>query len=283
MEPSCTLVNGVTARKNVRRAIAFASALGNYRLYINGNEVSNGYLLPGWSDYHQRAYYQGFDVTQSILDGANCVGAIVTEGWYAGYVGYGLLVGYGPHKSGKNFYGKTPSLCVQIEIEYTDGTRNTIVTDSTWQVTSDGPIREADIIMGESFDARNVDLLWCASPQTFLELSRVRDIWSWVPAVESSQNGDVKALYSDTLGDREVELGFHKPSVMQSHPGVPVKVVQELPANKITEPQPGVYVFASSEEFVGEFSLRKCSEIVIQGDFIGFLRSETVRFSGDQF
>ncbi|MDA1179809.1 MAG: family 78 glycoside hydrolase catalytic domain, partial [Planctomycetota bacterium] len=225
-------------------------------LYINGNEVSDGFLLPGWSDYHQRAYYQGFDVTQSILDGENCVGAIVTEGWYAGYVGYGLLVGYGPNKSGKNFYGKTPSLFVQIEIEYTDGSRDTIVTNSTWQVTSDGPIREADIIMGESFDARNVDPLWCASPQEFLELSRVRDIWSWVPAVESSQNGSVKALYSDTLGDREVELGFRKPPVMQSHPGVPVKVVQELPANKITEPQPGVYIFDLGQNFAGVVRLK---------------------------
>lgn len=244
------------AHKKVRRAIAYASALGNYRLYLNGHEVSDGYLLPGWSDYRQRAYYQAFDVTKSLVAGENCVGAIVTEGWYAGYVGYGLLVGYGPNKSGKNFYGKTPSLLVQIEIEYTDGSRDTVATDSTWQVTSDGPIREADIIMGESFDARNVDLLWCAPPQAFLELSRVRDIWSWSPAIESSQNGSAKAVYSDTLGNREVDLGFHRPPVMQSHSGIPVRVVQELPTRKIMNPQPGVYIFDLGQNFAGVVRLK---------------------------
>ena len=49
--------------------------------------------------------------------GAHCLAATVADGWYAGYVGYGLLAGYGPHKTGRNIYGKTPAILCQLDIE----------------------------------------------------------------------------------------------------------------------------------------------------------------------
>ena len=84
----------------------------------------------------------------------NAIGAIVADGWYAGYVGYGVLVGYGPNRSGRCFYGKTPAFMAQLMIEYEDGRRKTIVTDTSWTVTGDGPVREADIQGGETYDVR---------------------------------------------------------------------------------------------------------------------------------
>ena len=42
----------------------------------------------------------------------------------------------------------------QLEIEYADGSRETVVTDNTWKVTGAGPIQEADFLMGEYYDAR---------------------------------------------------------------------------------------------------------------------------------
>jgi len=35
-----------------------------------------------------------------------------------------------------------------------------IRTDATWQVSGDGPIREADLLMGESYDARSDSSHW---------------------------------------------------------------------------------------------------------------------------
>ncbi len=242
--------------KPIRKATAYASALGNYRLFLNGNEVSDGYFLPGWSDYQKRAYYQAVDVTDAIQNGSNCIGAIVTEGWYAGYVGYGLLVGYGPNKAGKNFYGKTPSLLVQVNVDYMDGSQETIVTDPSWTVTSDGPIREADIIMGESYDASKADKLWCASSQAFDGLNRVRDFWKWEPAIVAEANGSTKATYSDAVGSKEVELGFQKPLKMQSHTGVPVRNTEELLAKAISEPKPGTYIFDLGQNFAGIVRLK---------------------------
>jgi alpha-L-rhamnosidase len=45
-------------------------------------------FLPYWSDFKKRAYHQAFDVTHAIQQGSHRIGAEVTEGWYAGYVGY---------------------------------------------------------------------------------------------------------------------------------------------------------------------------------------------------
>ena len=73
-------------------------------------------------------------MTDSLVAGGNTIGAIVADGWYSGYVGYGLLVGYGPNKCGRYMYGKTPALLVQLEIEYADGQTGRLVTDTTWKV-----------------------------------------------------------------------------------------------------------------------------------------------------
>src|SRR5262245_33910595 len=57
------------ARKTVRRATLYATALGIYELHVNGKRVGDAYFTPGWSDYHQRAYYNTFDVTALLNPG----------------------------------------------------------------------------------------------------------------------------------------------------------------------------------------------------------------------
>ncbi len=79
------------AARTVRRATLYATALGLYELHLNGERVGDAYCTPGWSDYHQRAYYNTFDVTALIKPGTNAWGAWVADGWYAGYLGFGLL------------------------------------------------------------------------------------------------------------------------------------------------------------------------------------------------
>lgn len=237
LPPARSYRKEVATNKPIRQATVYASALGNFRLSIDDREISDGYFLPGWSDFKKRAYYRAFDVTDVLRQGTHRLDAIVTEGWYAGYVGYGLLVGYGPHRSGKNFYGKTPALRIQLDIEYVDGTRETIGTDTTWQVSSDGPIREADIIMGEAYDATMKNTVW-------------------EPAILAIENGSKQAPFFDTQGERPIELGFEAPPIMQAYPCPPVRVVEELPAKSMTEPKPGTYLFDLGRNFAGIVRLR---------------------------
>lgn len=115
--------------KQVRRATVYATALGIYELHLNGKRVGDAYFAPGWTDYRQRAYYNAYDVTEMLVTGDNAIGTWVADGWYAGYVGFGLLTGIGTEKCGRSTYGKTPSVLAQLEIEYADGSRETIGTE----------------------------------------------------------------------------------------------------------------------------------------------------------
>src|ERR1035437_10672596 len=58
------------ASKAIRRATIYGTALGIYELHLNGERVGDAYFAPGWSDYHQRAYYNTYDVTALVKPGA---------------------------------------------------------------------------------------------------------------------------------------------------------------------------------------------------------------------
>ena len=235
------------AEKPVRRAVLYASALGDVDLRLNGRRVSEERFAPGWSDYRKRVYYRGYDVTSLLTHGANALGAELAEGWYSGYVGYGLLVGYGPNRVGRYFYGKTPALLAQLEVEYADGTREVVGTGPEWKVTDKGPTREADILMGEAYDARKELPGWDRPGY---------DASGWEPAILAAANGSTKATFSDAAGNREVELGFVKPEKMEAYPGVPVRAAGELTAQRITEPKPGTYIFDLGQNFSGVVRLK---------------------------
>src|SRR5678816_69857 len=80
-----------TTRKEIKRATIYATALGIYELHLNGKRVGDAWFAPGWTDYHQRAYYQTYDVTKQMKIGTNALGAWLADGWYSGYLGFGLL------------------------------------------------------------------------------------------------------------------------------------------------------------------------------------------------
>ena len=50
---------------NVKRAVLYASGLGQDEVRINGLKVGSDELTPGWSDYRKTVYYDGYDVTRS--------------------------------------------------------------------------------------------------------------------------------------------------------------------------------------------------------------------------
>ncbi len=103
-----------TVHGDVRRATVYGSALGVYRLYINGKPVGDDYFTPDWTDYKKRVYYDTYDVTALVRsNGPNAIGGILGAGWYAGGVGWQQMRGH---------YGERPRLFAQLEIELADGT-----------------------------------------------------------------------------------------------------------------------------------------------------------------
>ncbi len=247
-----------SADKKIKRATIYATALGIYELYLNGQRVGDAWFAPGWTDYHQRAYYNSYDVTPLVKHGENAIGAWVADGWYSGYLGFGLLIGLGTEQVGRDTYGKTPALMAQLEIEYTDGSREIIPTDKTWKETGNGPIREADFLMGEYYDARHETPGW--TQPGF-------DDAPWQPAILAAENGSVPATFYEFTnpakrGDKleikghPVDLGFHRPAKLEAFPGVPVRPVEELKPMAVTSPAKGVYIFNFGQNFSGIVRLK---------------------------
>ena len=130
-------------KKSVKAARLYATALGIYRLELNGARVGDEELAPGWTDYRYSLRFQTFDVTSQLQDGNNQWTAFLGDGWAVGHVGW----------DARGRYQDRPSLLAQLEIEYEDGERETIVTDENWSCAF-GPVLGADLLQGESFDAR---------------------------------------------------------------------------------------------------------------------------------
>jgi alpha-L-rhamnosidase len=234
-------------KKKILRAIAHASALGIYQLHVNGQRVGDAYFAPGWTDYRQRAYYNTCDITPYLTTSNNTIGAVVADGWYAGYVGYGKLVGYGPHKTGRNIYGKTPALMIEIHVFYDDGTREIIGTDRTWKTTT-GPELEADFLMGEAYDARKEMPGW-ATPAF--------DDSAWEPAIPAEDNGSIIQPFSDAfIRNQDREFGFIRPRVLQAYPAQPVRIIAELPAKSVKLLKPGVFIFDLGQNIAGNIRLK---------------------------
>lgn len=132
------------ARGPIASARVFVTARGLFELHLNGQRVGNEYFTPGWTDFPQRIQYRAYDVTNLVKPGANAIGAILGDGWYAG----NLL------RDGNRFVsGDQLSLRAQLEVVYADGQRDCVPSDSRWR-TSFGPIRMSDLYNGETYDAR---------------------------------------------------------------------------------------------------------------------------------
>lgn len=128
---------------NVQSARLYVTAMGLYECSINGQSVGEDTLTPGWTDYHKRVQYQVYDVTDLLHEGENVLGAILGDGWAAGFVGLGA----------RQNYADRPRLLAQLEATLADGRKVTLTSDRTWKHQF-GPLLENDLLMGEAYDAR---------------------------------------------------------------------------------------------------------------------------------
>jgi alpha-L-rhamnosidase len=247
-----------SAARKVKRATVYATALGVYELYLNGERLGDAVFAPGWTDYHQRAYYWTYDVTPLVRKGRNAIGAWVADGWYSGYIGFGLVAHIGTERIGRYTYGKTPAIMAQLEIEYADGSRETVVTDGSWKASDAGPIQEADLLMGETYDARKEQPGW--TKPGF-------DDSGWESAILARNNGSAAATFYEfqngaKLGDRAeikghlIDLGFKRPPKLEAFPGMPVRPTQEIAPIAITSPTNGVHIFDLGQNFAGVVRLK---------------------------
>lgn len=143
--PAVNVRRVFSADKKIKNARLYASAMGFYDVYINGSRINSSFYNPGFTDYRKRIQYQTYDITGNINLGKNVIGAVVGKGYYTGFVGYTMK---------PMVYGRENAFIAKLVIEYTDGSKDTIVTDGSWSYTGKGPIIESDYQQGETCDAR---------------------------------------------------------------------------------------------------------------------------------
>ncbi len=144
----------------VKRATAYASALGLYELHLNGQRVGDQVLAPEWTDYNKRVQYQAYDVTDLIRDGANAIGAMLAEGWYAGRIGLTHIVKDGPIR---HIYGNRPKAARAAASRTGRWNCPDDHYGQQWKYTVEGPVRTADLLDGEVYDARREAAGWDAA------------------------------------------------------------------------------------------------------------------------
>jgi alpha-L-rhamnosidase len=200
-------------RGPIKRAIVSVTGLGLYELRINGRRIGDHLLAPEWTRYCKRIQYQTYDVTAIMQSGGNAVGAYVGGGWWGG-----PLMSKPPMKD--------PRLCLlmRLDIELADGSTQTIVTDPSWQATTDSPIRRSGIYFGEMYDA-------------------TKEMPGWdKPGFAAAGWSTAEALVAPEDTEK---------AVLVAQCNEPIRVVKELQPVKMTEPKPGVYVFDMGQNMVG--------------------------------
>ncbi|MEF8787759.1 MAG: family 78 glycoside hydrolase catalytic domain, partial [Planctomycetota bacterium] len=138
------------AEKEVERAVAYVSGLGQYEFFVNGTKVGRAVLQPAWSDYEEEVYYNVYDVTDSLRSGLNALGVMLGNGFF--HVAGGRYTKY------TGSFGR-PRLICQLRLEFADGTEKLVPSGKEWR-TTDGPVRFSSIYGGEDYDARRARDGW---------------------------------------------------------------------------------------------------------------------------
>ena len=131
-------------KKEVASARLYITAKGVFDVYLNGKDVSDDILTPGWTPYNHRIETLTYDVTDMVNAKENVLAIELASGWHSGRISRGKAL-Y------ENF--ASPKILSQLEITMKDGSKQFILSDETWKGTTNGPMRLASIYDGETYDA----------------------------------------------------------------------------------------------------------------------------------
>lgn len=223
--------------KTIGNARLYVTARGIYEMYINGKRISNDYFNPGLTQYNKHQMYQTYDLTKDIQQGqTNAIGAWLSEGWWSGNITY----------SGENwnYFGDRQSLLCKLVISYTDGTKQTISSNTAdWKLFTEGPIRYGSFFQGEFYDANKEPAIkgWSTAAYNDSRWKKVSEV-----PLEGTAYIDQKP---DPSGRRtQVEYSNMK---IVGQMGENAGIVMTLTAKSVEEVRPKVFVYDMGQNMVG--------------------------------
>lgn len=287
-EHSPQLRTEFTLEKEVEHARAHLVTLGYGELYINGERVGEDQLNPGWTSYDHLALYATYDIGELLSEDENAIGVWLGRGWFSKTAEWpaGVLLPDKPdvpqYPTGVNSNWDSfgpPRTLVQVNVEYADGTTETVASDTSWEATSEAapsPIRENDIWDGETYDARDEQPGW--TEPGF-------DATSWISAVEmpppseSDYPFEVSAETSDPTGSPVTSDERAETEETTLHPQrvEPIRVTKTFDPVSISDDGDG-YVVDFGQNFAGwiELTVHEADE----GDEIVIKHGENLQEDG---
>ncbi len=205
--------------KAVKSAYVHITGLGNYELYMNGKKIGDHFQDPTLTDFRKRVLYTSWDVTGLLKKGENVAGVWLGNGAYrlkkvAGRYSWG---------DGGRFSNTLP-FRVQMNILFNDGSRQQIVSDTSWRYAA-SPVVFNNFYGGEDYDARREQPGWSS------------------PGFDAS-------------GWRQVSVVKGPSGVLRAQLLPPVRVIRTLQPVAMLHPAPGVYLFDLGQNIPGWWRLR---------------------------
>lgn len=227
--------------KTIKEATLHISGLGVYECLINGKRVGDLALAPAPTDYRKTVFYNSYDVTELLRSEAdNAIGITLGNGRY-----HFMRQHYRTYKIQNFGY---PKVRMNLIVEYTDGSRQTVDTNTDWKLTADGPILSNNEFDGEEYDARK-------------ELGR----WS-EPGYDDSRWMQAERV--------SIPSGYPKGQIM---PGI--KVVERIHPETIRKSAKG-YILDMGQNMVGWVRIQVKGQA---GDSVRLRFAETLQENGELY
>ena len=135
-----------SVEKEIAEAYAYICGLGFFELTVNGTLPDDSLLNPYITQYNKTVLYRTFDVTELLKSGKNAIGVEL------GNACYNEIGGVWNWQTAS--WRDDPKLLMNLEIRYTDGSSETVSTDTSWKVTNAGPTVSNSMYYGDTYDAR---------------------------------------------------------------------------------------------------------------------------------
>jgi len=204
-------------KRPVKRATVYIAGLGLYELYINGQRTGSAVLSQAPTDYRKSVKYNTYDVTTAVQQGENVIGTVLGNGRY-----FMMRQNYKPHKITTFGY---PRLLLQLELEYSDGKTETIISDEKWKLTADGPIRTNNEYDGEEYDAN-------------------KEMPGWNKPGFKDQQWLTVSIVPAPAG------------VLQAQMNEPMRIVRRMVPVSVKEKAAGVYIVDMGQNMVGWLQMK---------------------------
>jgi alpha-L-rhamnosidase len=204
--PASYLRKAFALNKKVQSARLYVASRGLHEMYLNGQRVSDVCFAPGWTAYQDHLQYFTCDVSNLLKTGPNALGAMMGDGWYRGFLAW---------ENNRNVYGERLALLAQLQVTFSDGSKQMIVSDGSWKATTNGPILKSDIYNGEHYDARKELPNWANAayndaawwPVKVTDYPKNNLVAPQGPPVRRIEEVKAKKVFRTPQGDLVVDFG----------------------------------------------------------------------------